>query len=143
MNYLEKNNINLSKKGGGLEFDKLNSNDTAGVFKHLIDAKKEYQIVKEQETTKRMQINSQMKIHIENITAKREFFKEVLKEEYGLRKETIDNLFLCIDRAFDEDKNEIVISALEAIEGIVKENPLKALAKIASSFENDDEDLII
>lgn len=123
--------------------DKLESSDIAGVLKTLIQSKKEYEVTKEQETTKRMKIHNDMIQYLKNLEAKKEFVYKAFQEEYSIRRETIDRMFLMIEECLDEGKNEVVISALNNIEGIVKESPLKSIASIASAFENDDEELII
>ncbi|MBU3191296.1 hypothetical protein K9O30_06620 [Clostridium bowmanii] len=123
--------------------DKLNSKDLGNVLKVLIQSKKEYEITKEQETTKRKVIENDMIKYLKTLDAKKEFLSKAFEEEYSIRKDTIEKMFNLIEKALDEGSDNIVIAALDSIEKIVKESPLKGLAQIASAFENDDEDLII
>jgi len=139
---LVKKNMSI-KNSNKLNLNKLNSKDAASVLKSFIEAKKEYEIVREQETTKRLAIENNMKMYIAKLTAQREIIENSLRVEYAMRKETIEQMFSYVDRAFDEDKNEIVIAALDKIEGIVKESPLVGIAKIGMAFENDDIELEI
>jgi len=71
------------------------------------------------------------------------YYTAAFEEEYSIRKDTIEKMFNLIEKALDEGSDNIVIAALDSIEKIVKESPLKGLEQIASAFENDDEDLII
>lgn len=115
----------------------------ADVFKNLIESKKEYEITKEQEITKRLKIESDLKVALYSINAKKEIISQILSQSYNLRKENIDKMFFVIERALDENKNDIVVSALNNIEEILKDNPLKSLLHIHNTFEDDEQELII
>ena len=125
------------------DIGKLKSKDAASVLNSLINAKKEYEITCEQETTKRMKIKADMDKYILKLQLQKEAFQLALHEEYSLRKQTIEEMFSYVERAYEDDKIEVVIGALNSIENIVKENPLQSIAKIGQAFEDDDVELEI
>ena len=133
---------NLMKKKK-TDIGKLKSKDAASVLNSLINAKKEYEITCEQETTKRMKIKADMDKYILKLQLQKEAFQLALHEEYSLRKQTIEEMFSYVERAYEDDKIEVVIGALNSIENIVKENPLQSIAKIGQAFEDDDVELEI
>ena len=139
----ELSKITENKRFPNIDLDKLNSEDLGNVLKKLIESKKEYEIAKEQEATKRMAIENNMVQYLKTLEAKKEFLSKAFAEEYNIRKDTINEMFNVIERALDEDKDSIVIAALDNIEKVVKESPLKGIAQIANAFENDDEELVL
>lgn len=133
----------VAKKATNKGLKNLSSKDTANVLIKMIEAKREYETVREQEITKRYEIESDLKKYILKLSNQREIIENSLEKEYSMCRETIDKMFSYVDRALDEGKDEIVIAALDNIEGIVKESPLAGLAKITKAFENDNVDLEI
>ncbi|MCH3964294.1 MAG: hypothetical protein LKE46_08445 [Clostridium sp.] len=136
-----------SKSKDILEVKRKNSNynslEYIDIIKMLIKSKKEYEITKEQETTKRMAIKSDLFKYLKKLDAKKEVLLEVFEKEYNFRKNTVDKMFDVVERALDDGRDTVVCQALDSIEGIVKESPLKGIAQVSRAFENDDEDLLI
>lgn len=133
-NYNKKTNFNTND---------LKSADLADVLKVLIQSKKEYEITKEQEKTKRMAIENDMIKYLKTLDAKKEFLSKAFEEEYKIRKETIEHLFNIVERALDEGRDNVIHDALNSIEKVVIESPLMGIVEIASAFEKDEEELII
>jgi len=123
--------------------NKSNPLDVFEAFKVFITAKKEYEIVKEQEFTKRKAIDIDLQKFQITSANKREFIKEYFVNQFSDRREVIERNFTLLDRALDENKDNIAIQILDTIGGIIKENPLKEIDKIGKAFEDDDEELII
>jgi hypothetical protein len=132
---------NLVKKsnGTGLDLSKLESSDIANAFKTFINAKKEYEITKEQERTKRQALDTDLKKYLTKVNQTKDFLSKHLTEQYSLRRETIEELFIRLDRALDEDKDSVAVQVLTALEGIVKESPLKEVEQIGKTFASDGE----
>lgn len=120
-----------------------NSLEYIDMIKVLIKSKKEYEITKEQEATKRMAIKNDLVKYLKKLDEKKEFLLEIFEKEYNFRKNTVDHMFDVVERALDDGRDTVVCQALDSIEGIVKESPLKSIAQVSSAFENDDEDLLI
>jgi hypothetical protein len=115
------------------------SPETLGFFKEVINARKEYAIVKDQESTKRTAIMARMKVQLEDMAIRRELFSDALEKSFGSRKEQIDRFFALIEQALAEDKDEVAIRAVAAIEGIVRTSPIADAAKILGDhFDRDD-----
>lgn len=122
-----------------LPIDKMNSNDIAAVFREMINAKKEYEITKETEATKRQAILADYKLKMQKLSDRRELITEVLQQEYSLRKETINKMFDEMKQAYEDGNTDIVLQAMKSVEGIVKESPLKDLIMIGRALEGDSE----
>ena len=131
----------LPKKDSPL--GKMNSKDTASVLTQLIQAKKEYEMCVEKETTKRKEIESNMVMYLETLKLKRDIVFSVLEEQYKLRKESIENLYELLDKAYEDGRDDVVIQAISSIEGIIKESPAKDLLNIEEGFRNPDKTLTI
>lgn len=122
----------------------ISGKDAANVFSELLRAQSEYKNTKEQELTKRQAIRCNLEIQLEKIKLQRDVIISSLEKDYNFRKESIDKLFEVIDKAISSDKDDIVIAALNNLEGIVKETPLKAiLGKINESFQDNSIELVI
>jgi hypothetical protein len=101
---------------------------TGGLFelaKAVLDAKKEYAVVLEQESTKRMSISADLEKSLITINNKRQILEKHLEQEFHLRKDTISEILFRLDSAIDNNQESIAKSALSAIQGIVVENPLR------------------
>lgn len=138
-------NKKLKKKlpTGESPLGKMNSKDTASVLSQLIQAKKDYEMCKETEYTKRMDIEADLKKHMESVQLQRDVIFEVLEKEYSMRKDNIDRMYSILDKAYDDGRDEVVIQALESIEGIIKEGPAKALLTVREAFTDPNKKLII
>lgn len=117
---------------------KSNNIDVVSVFSQFINAKKEYEQTKEQEITKRLEIEADLRKHIETVVNQREFLEKYLEKEYKIRQLTIDKFFEVLDNVLENNKDNIVIKTLESIENVVKETPLSGLMQLKKSIENNE-----
>jgi hypothetical protein len=118
----------------GIDLSKLESKDLKDAITSFIDAYKDYQITKEQEHTKREAIDADLKKYLTKVNQTKDVLSDYLSNQFSSRKETIDELFTRLDRALDEDKDNVAIQVLTTLEGIVKENPLKEVEQIGKAF---------
>ena len=132
-------NVVKKNNGTGLDLSKLESSDIADAFKTFINAKKEYEITKEQERTKRQALDTDLKKYLTKVNQTKDFLSKHLTEQYSFRRETIEELFIRLDRALDEDKDTVAVQVLTTLEGIVKESPLKEVEQIGKTFASDGE----
>lgn len=137
---------NMSKiinntKNGKFDLNNLESKDVASIFKVLVESKKEYDITKEVETTKRYKIEQNTKSYLEALKAQQSTMEKILSEQFNQRKEAIDKMFECLDKALDTDKDEIVIAALNSITEVVK-TPVTGYQTVRQAFDSDD-DLVL
>lgn len=119
----------------------LDSGDAASIFKALIESKKEYEITREIETTKRLEIENRTKGYLEALKNHQALMEQSLTNQFNQRKETIDKMFEYVDQALNSDKDEIVVAALNNITEIVK-TPVQGIASIKQAFDSDD-DLVL
>jgi len=106
--------------------------------KSVLNAKKEYAIVKEQEETKRASISCDLTKYLAKLNAQKEILGKHLENEFQLRKETIDEIFARLDTAVDNNNDVVAAAALKAISVVVSTNPLSGVAEIHKLFEDDD-----
>lgn len=135
------NIIKNSKKDLGYDLNNMRSEDVASVFKSLIESKKEYEITKEIEQTKRYEIEQKTKSYLEAIKSHQTLMEETLSKQFNQRKEVIDKMFEYVDKALESDKDEIVVAALNNITEIVK-TPVQGFTAMKQAFGSDD-DLVI
>ncbi|WP_157040332.1 hypothetical protein [Polaromonas naphthalenivorans] len=113
-------------------------NGLVGLIKSMVDAKKEYAIVKEQEATKRYAINSDLNKYLAKVNIQKEILETHLANEFKIRKEAISEIFSRLDVAIDSGNDAIAVAALTAIHGIVIANPLAGIGEMKKVFENTD-----
>ena len=105
-------------------------------FGEVLQARKEYAVVVEQETTKRAAIAAALQARLEELQAFRDSFELYLEKECQMRRETIEGIFFRLDAAMAADKDEVAVQALRSLEGIVAHSPLGgALAAMARVLE--------
>lgn len=113
--------------------------ETLGFFRDVLNARKEYAIVKEQESTKRDAIMARLKGRLEDISARRELVASALEKDFSIRQNTINEFFIRLDQALEDGKDDVAIQAAKSIEGIVKTSHMgSALRALADNFEHDD-----
>jgi len=96
----------------------------ASAANRLVDAYKEWQIVKEQETTKRMGINAQRDAIMEKIRTDREVLVGYMKGHFDTQGAALDGLFKGLDTALASGNPELVGPVLSSIVETVKASPL-------------------
>jgi hypothetical protein len=136
---LVKKSQDVVKKGKGIDLSKLESADIQKVFTSFINAKKEYEMTREQERTKRALIDTDLQKYLTKVDQTKEVLSKHLTEQYSIRRETINELFNVLDRAIEEDKDTVAVQVLTALEGIIKESPLKEVEQIGKAFSSDGE----
>jgi len=124
----------IQKKAAGFDLSKLESADLKEAFVAFIHAKKEYEIVREQEQTKRQAIDADLKKYLTKVELTQQFLTSHLTEQYAVRRETIDKLFDRLDRELENNNDAVAIHLLTTLEGIVKENPLREIDLIGKAF---------
>ncbi len=133
----------MSKLPKKTDMPKLSSKDAANVFKELINAKKEYELVREQEVTKRQEIAANLNYHLEKLSMQRDMIENYLEKDFAMRKETIDEIFSRMDRAYNDQNYEVVIKALDSVEGIVKQSPMADMFQMKKIMSDDSLELEI
>lgn len=127
------------QESNSIKWKEGNPADLLKVMETFIQAKKEYGIVKEQEVTKRMAIDNDLTKYLKKVENSREILIGHLSEQYSIRRESMNGIFERLDRALDENKDEVAIAALNTLEGIIKTSPLTEIDKIGKAFEEDGE----
>ena len=136
-----KNQLEKSENAGfkfPIDFSKSDPNKLLDAFKIMVDAKKEYDIVKMQENTKRYAIDADLKKFFSDEEKKRnalELFEKEFSNRSDVLKVTLDGL----KTALEKGDNDIITKSLDAIVSIIKENPLKELDKIGQAFSSGGE----
>jgi hypothetical protein len=134
---------NTDKARRGVDFNKLSSADLADVLKTIAVSYKEYGITKELEATKRDKISVDLQVKLNKIREKRDVLEIYFEKEYAVRRETVCDLLDRLDRAMDEDKNDVAIAALSKLGEIIQASPLRDLDKIGRVFDDPDGELEI
>ncbi len=106
--------------------------------KAVLDAKKEYAIVAEQEQTKRLAIANDLNKHLASISATKEILERHLTNEYSLRKEAIAEILSRLDRAIESGQETTAAAALGTIRGIVATNPLNGITEVCRVLESSN-----
>jgi hypothetical protein len=96
-------------------------------FRDLINGALDYMNTSSIEKTKRQKIKADLELNMELIKAQKQVLEEYLRKTFSEREHVINEMFLRLDRALDENRDEVAIQALASIEGIVKSSPLEAL----------------
>ncbi|QQP87511.1 hypothetical protein IGS68_15520 [Skermanella sp. TT6] len=96
----------------------------AAAAERLIDAYKEWMIVREQETTKRELIAAQRDAAIAKICADRDVLVTYLKGQFETQGKALDGLFKGLDKALDSKDPDLVGPILSSIVETVKTSPL-------------------
>ena len=96
----------------------------AEATQRLVDACKEWAIVKEQETTKRQAITAQRDAALEKIRADREVLVTFLKGHFDAQGAALDGLFKGLDTALASGNPDLVGPILTSIVQTVKTSPL-------------------
>jgi len=92
----------------------------------------EYEIIAEQEQTKRREIEAWEKQTITKINAQRELLMAYLDRSFDERAENFRALFTVVDNAIASGNNDQLALTLNSITEIAKSSPFKDLANLAS-----------
>ena len=128
------------KAKGRTPAGQMSSADVLKAFSEVLQARKEYAITREEEATKRQKIASDLRGRLQELADRREIVVFALEREFGFREHNVNEILARLDKALEQDKDDIAVAALSAIEGIVKQSPIgSALQVLAKSFEKEDE----
>jgi len=120
---------------GGLT-DTLMSFDALATFQPLSAVQEitrhysEYNVVKEQEETKREEIYAWKDTTLAEIKAKREILLRYLDESFDERKENFKKLFDALDETIEKGMADQVAVVLNSITDLAKSTPFKDIASI-------------
>jgi hypothetical protein len=95
----------------------------------------EWQNIKQQEKTKRLEISAKRDILIENIHAERDAFLEVLRLNYEERSKIYEELFSRLDQSLESGNIEIAQLAMSGIVEQIKANPLPSFGDFRKSIQ--------
>jgi hypothetical protein len=82
-------------------------------------------------------------VKLNKIREKRDGLESYFEKEYSVRRETVGDLLDRLDRAMDEDKNDVAIAALIKLGEIIQTSPLRDLDNIGRVFDDPDGELEI
>jgi len=102
----------------------------------LTSAYQDYLKIKQQEQTERSKIEAWEKATITKINAQRDFLMAYLQRSFDERAENFRALFRVVDQATTSGNSEQLALALDAINKIVQDSPLKELANLESVRAN-------
>lgn len=106
--------------------------NVAFTIQEVINTYQQYQQIKEQETTKRRNIEAYEKTTITEIKAKRDLLIDYLQKSFDERKSNFKHLFDVVDRAIESNNNEQLALALNSIIDLAKSSPFKDLSDLYS-----------
>lgn len=116
----------------------LPARESLELLRSLVDAAKEHGKIREEERTRRSQIEADLKRDLAKIKLQRKILETILQNTFSERRDTVDRMFERLDRALSEDRNDVAIQALSSIEGIVKSSPLESLLSARNTLEDKE-----
>jgi len=131
-------NLAMVKKGPNKGSVPLPAKESLELLRSLVDAAKEHGNTREEERTRRAQIEADLKRDIAKIKVQRKILETILQNTFSERRDTVDRMFERLDRALSEDRNDVAIQALSSIEGIVKSSPLESLLAARNTLEDKE-----
>ncbi len=105
-------------------------------FKILVDASKEYGIVREHHQTERSRIQANKEVELARLHHQAELLESYLKQSFKQQNETIDKMFERLDKGIEENNPQLIALAMQNIENIVKSSPLKEALQIVSDISD-------
>ncbi len=115
--------------------------DAFSALNNVVDATREYFRIREQERTKRSQIESYTTIETARITAAENILKDYFRQIFAERSRGFDELFVRLDLATANGDNKGATEALGAIVSIAQTSPLADLGdlgKIRQALDDPD-----
>jgi hypothetical protein len=112
----------------------LISGDSLAVVREFLDYLKVAQV----ESTKRMAIEVERDVFIQNIEAKKEVMLTYFEQRFTERREALDRLFNMLDTALARTDSEMADRSLSGILGIIQDSPLKDCETFAAAWQNPD-----
>lgn len=120
---------------------------TTSAFSLLVEAYKDYNHIKQVETTKREMIRSQRDVAINRIQAQKEILQQYLQSTFAERASNFSNMFAILDRGIASGDDKQIGVAMNMIVKQMETNPLDGINQLMSSnvmdqIENPDIDCI-
>lgn len=98
----------------------------------------DYEVVREQEKTKREAIAVHRDVSIEKIRAQRDLMQSAINQTFGERKQVLEAQIHAMDHALNSGNTEVLNKALDGMVSVVKATPFKGMAEIRRELEDDD-----
>ncbi len=108
----------------------------------MFGAYKDYQRLSLEENTKRVNIQAEKEVAIAKIQAQKDLLKSYLEHTFGERRQVIQETFKTLDKALESNNMDVVSQAMESIQNIVKETPLKQVDKLLQLANNPNVEAI-
>jgi len=102
----------------------------------------ELQIVREQEQTKRAQIQKDKEVTLNKINTLREMFMTYMNRSFDERKDNFDKFFKIVDDAIEKNNMQELQMGLQSINQLAAQSPFKPIADMAMltrTLESDQE----
>lgn len=98
----------------------------------------EYQVVREQEITKRLEILSSRDISLEKIRAQRDLIKTFVDATFDERKQALTAQIKVLDRALEKGDTATLKFALDAMVNTIKSSPFESIADMRAQLDSKD-----
>ena len=115
---------------------------TRDAGKMMFGAYQDYQRLSLEENTKRVNIQAEKEVAIAKIQAQKDLLKSYLEHTFGERRQVIQETFNTLDKALESNNMDVVSQAMESIQNIVKETPLKQVDKLLQLANNPNVEAI-
>lgn len=135
---MKKNNDVIEFAGGAVSnlVSSAIAKNPIAVLEVMTSTIKEYLVIKEQETTKRIEISARKEVFLAEIQVKKEFITSYLDKTFDERASNFKKYFEVVDNALKNDKTEELIAGLNAINDLAKVSPFKDLETISKNMKN-------
>jgi hypothetical protein len=105
--------------------------DPTATLRLLVESYRECVKTRQEEKTKRRQIELNEKVTIDEIRVKRELLMAYLEQSFDERRQNFERLFANLDRALEINNMELMAHTLNAITELGKSSPFRDLASVA------------
>ena len=105
---------------------------------NIADVIQQYSIVREQESTKRLEIQQQRDIAISKIQAEKEIILTYLQQAFQERREVFHKIFQTLDEAVKMGNIEIVDKSLSGIMVTIQTSPFKDFADFKRKLQDHE-----
>ncbi len=109
--------------------------DPSRAIEEMARAYRDFQVVREQERTKRRGIEADERTALAEIAARRELFLEYLARSFDERSANFTSLFVRLDGALERGDVQSLAVLTNAIVDLAKSSPFKDLATIEATRE--------
>lgn len=105
--------------------------DPTATLRLLIESYRDCVKTRQEEKTKRREIERHEKVAIEEIRIKRDLLMAYLEQSFDERRKNFEQLFATLDRALEIGSMELMAHTLNAITELGKSSPFRDLASVA------------